>query len=108
MWIFPLFVRRGVAITQAHLHCGSAGTNGPILAFLFNVAPVPGPGGVNVNGRLARGTLTSDSLVTQVCGGISVNTVAALYAAVREGLVYLNVHSEGNPPGEIRAQVFPR
>ena len=109
---FDLRVRRGRAITQAHLHCARAGVNGPIVAFLFDVAPIPGPGGVDVNGRLVRGTLTNadiedgDFAANPNCG-VVINNIASLLEAILKRSIYLNVHSEANPPGEIRGQIFP-
>lgn len=109
---FRLSVFDGELITQAHLHCARAGVNGPVVAFLFNVAPVPGPGGVNVDGRLARDRLTNDDIepvdfaANPACG-VAINNIASLFAAVLDGIIYLNVHSEGNPAGEVRGQFFP-
>ena len=105
---FVLTVKDGVAVTQAHLHCGRAGSNGPVVAFLFNGAPVPGPGGIDVDGLLARDTLTNESIVPGPCGDFNIVNIASLFAAMRDGIIYLNVHSEGNPPGEVRGQIFPR
>lgn len=108
---FNLRVFDGEAITQAHLHCARAGVNGPIVAFLFNVAPVGGPGGIDVDGLLARGRLTNDDIepvdfaADPVCG-VSINNIASLFAAVLDGIIYLNVHAEANPAGEVRGQVF--
>ena len=65
---FRVDISGGEAITQAHLHCGTAGSNGPVVAFLFNVAPVAGPGGVSVDGELATGTLTNPDILPQACG----------------------------------------
>ena len=101
---YVLTIRRGVGITQAHLHCGAAGANGPVVACLFPLSA----GGVDVNGRLAKGTLTNDGLTPGDCGGINVSNIASLFAAMREGLIYLNVHSMANPGGEIRAQWYPK
>ena len=98
---FELDIFNGVGITQAHLHLAPSGANGPVLAFLFNVAPVPGPGGVDVNGTLAIGTL-SDSDVFSVP---PVTNIAELAQAFLAGDVYVNVHSEANPSGEVRGQV---
>lgn len=47
---FKLVVAHLEGITQAHIHCGSAGANGQIMAFLFGPASPgvderhPGPG----------------------------------------------------------------
>ena len=109
---FVLDVFDGELITQAHLHCAPAGLNGPIVVFLAVIAPsVAGPGGQDVDGRLARGRITNADIeevdFTQVesCGVPIVN-VASLRAAVEAGLVYLNVHAEGNPAGEVRGQLL--
>ena len=77
------------------------------VAFLFNVAPLPGPGGVDVNGALERGVLTNPDIIDGACG-VAVNNIASLLAAIRDGIIYVNVHSEGNPPGEVRGQIFAR
>ncbi|MDJ0944764.1 MAG: CHRD domain-containing protein [Kiloniellales bacterium] len=108
---FKLRVFDGEKITQAHLHCARAGVNGPVVAFLFNVAPVGGPGGIDVDGLLARGRLGNldiepvDFAANPNCG-VAINNIASLFAAVLDGLIYLNVHAEANPAGEVRGQVF--
>lgn len=103
---FRLRVRNGVAITQAHLHCGRAGENGPVVVFLF------GPdGGVDVNGTLESGTLTNTG-ITEVGAdcvpniGRPINNIASLLSAILDGLVYANVHSVANPPGVVRGQIL--
>jgi hypothetical protein len=101
---FRLDVFRGTAVTQAHLHCAPAGVNGPVVAFLFpfNAA------GVNVNGTLARGTLTNADIIPTSgapCGQ-DLNNIASLLDAIQRGRVYANVHTVANPPGEVRGQVF--
>ena len=104
---FHLRVRNGVAITQAHLHCGQVGENGPVVAFLFG----PVSGGEDVHGTLARGTLTNAD-ITDVGAdcvpsiGRPINNIASLLSAILDGLVYMNVHSVANPTGEVRAQIF--
>jgi hypothetical protein len=101
---FKVIVCSGKKITQAHLHFGRANVNGPIVAFLFNVAPLAGPGGVNVNGTLAKGTLTNSDIV---CNTDEVVNITSLYDQLRRGNIYVNVHSEQFPGGVVRGQVFP-
>lgn len=104
---FTLDISHGMKITQAHLHCGLAGSNGGVLALLLGDGiPIPGPGGVDIDGEAAEGTLMADDLTGADCFDIEVVTIAALYEAIQNGLVYLNIHSEANPPGEVRAQLF--
>lgn len=104
---YQLDIWKGVAITQVHLHCAAAGSNGAIVAFLFNVAPVPGPGGVHIDGTASHGELTNAEIVPVTCASIQVNNIASLYEAILNRLIYVNVHSEANPPGEVRGQIFP-
>lgn len=102
---FRLDVSKGIGVTQAHLHCARAGVNGPIFVFLFPLTPA----GVNVNGTLARGTFTNADLIPtsgNAACGTTINNIASLLSALREGRVYANVHTLANPAGEIRAQVF--
>ena len=99
---FRLRVMNGVDVTMAHLHCGQAGSNGPVLVGLFEDMD-----GVQVNGVLAcNNELRNADIVPQQCGTVYVQNVASLYAAVRSGDVYLNVHTKGNPAGEVRGQFF--
>lgn len=108
---FIVEVFDGVAITQAHLHCAPAGANGSIAVFLFDVAPIPGPGGIAIDGILAQGTLTNadiepgiDFASNEACG-VPINNIASLVAAMLAGRIYVNVHSEEEPSGVVRGQV---
>jgi CHRD domain len=105
---FRLFVARGTGITQAHLHCGPAGVNGPVSVFLFGLVPDPR---VEANGVLSEGELTNDSFVagvdcTATCGR-TVNNIASLHAAILDGCIYANVHTTAHRGGEIRGQLGP-
>ena len=97
--------------TRAHLHCARAGENGPIaLGFI-----APGP--LSLNGKQITGTLKNADLQAnqnpdpqatscQDTIGRPINTMAALAYAMRDGLVYLNIHTDLRPAGEVRGQVF--
>ena len=97
--------------TRAHLHCARAGENGPIaLGFI-----APGP--LERNGKLIHGTLTNADLHVnqnpdaqapscQDSIGRPINTMAALASAMRDGLIYLNIHTTEQPAGEVRGQVY--
>lgn len=111
---FELIVRDGVGITQAHLHCGRPGENGPIVVFLFpDMPPALSPPGVDINGELAKGTRsnadirpTAADCVTAI--GRVVNNIASLAFAARDGLVYANVHTVARPGGEVRGQLLEK
>lgn len=102
---YRLIVRRGVGILAAHLHCATADVNGGVAVVLFAAGPV------NVDGQLAAGRIRSSDIIPTVCIGhgavaLTINNVASLLAAIRADEVYLNVHSQANPAGEVRAQIF--
>lgn len=102
---YEVRVTNGVGITQAHLHCAKSGVNGPVVVFLFG----PEDPGVDVNGKLSSGTVENSDLIEtsgEPCGA-ELNNVASLYQAILDGRVYVNVHSEANPAGEVRSQLFP-
>ena len=81
-------------ITQAHIHLGAADENGGVVAFLFG--PVdPGVGEINVSG-----TITEADLIGAVEGDFQ-----AFAMALEAGNGYVNVHTEANPPGEVRGQI---
>lgn len=97
----------GVNITQAHIHVGDTGVNGPIIFFLctnLGNAPVGTivPLCENVNGVIsASGTLTAAEL--QAAGGIT--TFDQAVTALQSGGTYVNAHSVVFPAGEIRGQI---
>jgi hypothetical protein len=97
---FTLRVDDGVRVTQSHLHCAVAGVNGPIVVFLAGNHPA----GLNVDGKwVDNARFTDQSIVNTSCG----TTVAELAQAMREGRVYVNVHTVAHPPGEVRGQLAP-
>lgn len=105
---FVLNVNNGAGVTQAHLHCGRPGENGPVIVFL---SPL-NEGGQDVNGLLAEGTRTNANIEAgaEACEaliGRPVRNIASLTAAAFEGLIYANVHSLANPAGEVRGQLIP-
>lgn len=97
------------AITQAHIHVGAEGENGPVIHFLCTDLG-NAPAGVEVplcsetldaDGSLA-GLLTTDELVPQP--GAGVEDFADGVNALISGRTYINVHTIDNPGGEIRGQ----
>jgi hypothetical protein len=104
---FDLRVRRGVGVIQAHIHCAPAGINGPVVVFLFG----PASPSVDVDGRLSRGVATNDDIIPQdppsAACGVTINNVASLLEALRQGRLYVNVHTDANPAGEVRGQLLP-
>lgn len=105
---FRLAVRNMTGVTQAHLHCGRAGQNGPVVVPLMQ----PNDQGADMSGVLGQGRITNEHIVESASGceqiiGRPVRNIASLVAAAFEGLIYANVHTVANPAGEIRGQVIP-
>jgi (2Fe-2S) ferredoxin len=88
-------------ITQAHIHLGAKGVNGPIVAWLFPSAPpevlVPG----RFQGVLSVGVVTQVNLVGPLAGQM----LSDLVDAMQTGNAYVNVHTQDVPSGEIRGQI---
>ncbi len=87
----------------AHFHCGRPGQNGPVVFGLV----APGP--LQFDGNGVRGTLTNLDFTGADCTelvGRPVNTIAALAFAMRNGLIYANVHTDVFPAGEHRGQML--
>jgi hypothetical protein len=81
-------------ITMAHIHLGAAGTNGPVVAFLF------GPDEAGQPAIHPTGTITASNLIGPIAGDWN-----AFAAALAAGNLYVNVHSIDHPAGVVRAQI---
>ena len=110
-----LYVGIPTAVTQAHIHLGNPGTNGPIIVFLCsNLGDIP-PGvqalPCPAAGELVVGTIVATDVLQAADGDrilLSAGDLEGLKQLFFAGAVYANVHSEQHPPGEIRGQVNPR
>ena len=90
---------------QAHIHIGPADDNGPVVAFLFGAVESAGAGEIDAAAFhvfRAQGTLVAAELI----GPLEGMTIADLVAEIEVGNAYVNVHSEANPGGEVRGQIF--
>ena len=103
MMEYSLFVYDGVGIDRAHLHCGAAGQNGDLLVEFYNNAE-----GTDVDGLLAYGVKTNMDLMMAGTDGnaCGVNNIASLFAAMKNGTIYLNIHSLDVPSGVNRGQIL--
>ena len=102
VWVAVWFNNLTGSFTAAHFHCGVPGQSGPPPFGLV----APGP--LMSDGRTVRGTLVGTDFTGVDCTsfvGRPVNNIAALAWAMREGLIYINVHSDAFPAGEIRGQL---
>lgn len=79
----------------AHIHCAPADANGPVGVTLYDGDPV------SSDGVLAEGTITEPDSGN----GCGWETLDDVVAAMRGDHTYVNVHTQANPPGEIRGQI---
>ena len=93
---FTLLTYGLVDTTQAHIHIGPPGVNGPVAVFLFGFADPA----VTSDGILAQGSFTEADLIPTP--GVFDGTMDSLLDHLRAGTAYVNVHTVENPPGEIR------
>jgi hypothetical protein len=100
-------------VNQAHFHLGQRGTTGGIMVFLCDSADNPSaasdPPTCPSPGGEVSGVLTDADLIP-IPGQFFEPTSQAtlmeqLIAALRNGAVYVNVHTDRSPGGEIRGQV---
>jgi hypothetical protein len=94
---YKLTVKNIENANAAHLHKGKKGVSGPVLANLFTGPKKEG----KFSGVLAEGNLTDKDLADELQG----KTLADLENLIKAGEVYVNVHTDGHPDGEIRGQV---
>ena len=94
---FKLNVTDMQGVTQAHIHTGKQGENGPVVVTLYKSA-TPQP----INGKLAYGNITANLLEGPMKG----KQISDLVTAMSNGGTYVNVHTEKHPNGEIRGQVM--
>ena len=82
----------------AHFHMAPAGSHGGVVATLyFNDQPQPsGP----ANGVLAEGYIMAEDVSGALAGDLD-----ALIDAIRNGMIYVNVHTTSIPSGELRGQL---
>lgn len=102
---FELEVRRGVRVTQSHIHCAPRGVNGPIVVFLAGFHSR----GWDVDGAWVENATATDANVMPPPVGSTcphvINNLRDLAHAMRAGDTYVNVHTVAHPGGEVRGQL---
>ncbi|HYW32802.1 MAG TPA: CHRD domain-containing protein [Gemmatimonas sp.] len=81
-----------------HFHTGARGANGGVVAFLVDGPPTLT--GVQ-NGRIGKQFITAANLVNSLAG----QPLSALIDQMRAGGIYVNLHTDANPGGELRGQI---
>lgn len=98
---YKLIVANIENVLMAHIHNAPAGENGGVVVWLYPASPPPALIEGRFQGVLAEGTITADDLV----GALGGQTLDDLIEEIKAGNTYVNVHTEQNPPGEIRGQI---
>jgi len=96
---FQLNVKNLQGITNAHIHIGKQGENGPPPVQLYH-SDTPT---ILIDGKLFSGTLytNKDTFVAKMTD----KQLSDLVSAMRDGEAYVDVHTQQNPNGEIRGQI---
>jgi CHRD domain-containing protein len=96
------------AVTGAHIHRGSAGTNGPIVANL-NIAGASAAASASAGGGSATTSTSTGGTITSadLKGPLSGKQISDLIRLIEDGKSYVNVHTDQNAEGEIRGQLAP-
>jgi hypothetical protein len=81
-------------VTGAHIHHAKSGENGEVVVALFKS---DSPTGLK-DGTLVEGNFTANDLV----GPLKGKALSDLATEMKNGMTYVNVHTEANPNGEIR------
>ena len=95
-------------VTGAHIHKGSLGTNGPVVAtlktgntFAGASASTSGTDGGGSTSTSVSGTITSADLKGPLAG----KQITDLIRLIEDGKAYVNVHTDQNSNGKIRGQL---
>jgi hypothetical protein len=88
-------------ISMAHIHVAPAGTNGPVVVWLYPPAPpaILKPG--TTNGILQSGVIRKANLVGSLAG----HELSDLVDLMANEGTYVNIHTSQFPAGEIRGQI---
>jgi hypothetical protein len=91
---YDIFATNIQNVTAGHTHLGKEGENGPIVLTFFKYDTPR-------SGVLEKGTITADMLE----GPLKGKRVSDLALLGINGSLYINIHTDQNPNGEIRGQV---
>ena len=87
-------------VTAAHIHQAPFGVNGPIVAGFISPEIVDNFHQDPITGVIS-GIIIPDSLFNDLAG----QELSALINEIISGNTYVNIHTVGNPGGEIRGQI---
>lgn len=85
-------------ITEAHIHKGKVGVNGPVVVTLYNSQS---PSTESNTSLTIKENITSAKLEGPLAG----KQLSDLINIMNNGTAYVNVHTEQNPLGSIRGEI---
>ena len=86
--------------TQAHIHIGGRGQNGPVVLFLFGLNPLGQD--FQAGDIIGRGTVSNANVLGRPNFAPSISN---LVQRIRQNRAYVNLHTLARPGGEVRGQV---
>lgn len=106
---YQLWVYNISNVTQAHIHMGAPGTEGSVVAWLYPTTRIDQAKASltstnmsgNFSGLLAKGNISSSDLI----GPMANKSLSDLMTAMKNGSLYINVHTVQAPNGEVRGQI---
>ena len=95
----------GADTTAAHVHLGQTAVNGGVMFFLCGGGGKPAC--PDTSGSVT-GTVTPADVIGPAGQGVAAGEFAEALRGMRNGVAYVNVHTDKHPGGEIRGQINPR
>jgi len=93
---YKLYIENVMNATAAHIHLGKKDAEGsPIVIIPFDVKKG------KFTGVISEGTITSSNLLGKLEG----KPLSELVRLIKSSGVYVNLHTHGNPAGEILGQI---
>lgn len=96
---YSLNVMNLQGITEAHIHKGPEGVNGPVMVTLYKS---PSPSSASNKSLAIDGSITG----AQLEGSLAGKPLTELLSLMNNSSTYVNVHTEQNPMGAIRGQIM--
>lgn len=98
---YELYVYDGNSLTDFRLHCAVSGQTGPVVATLYSSPSI------NSDGHLSTGSFDSSMINASVGAScpVSVQTVADLDEAIRQGTIYATIAATNSGTGLIHGNL---
>lgn len=92
----------GTTTSAAHIHLGQEGVNGGVMVFFCGGGGMPAC--TDTSGNFS-GSFGPGNVLGPAAQGIAAGEFDEVLRALRAGNVYVNVHTNKHPGGEIRGQI---